>query len=103
MILDGTFIFALIMLVFYLFLLARFDLVKRPAFFLIGVLGVATAFAARFFAITGEFNAGIFVVVRILDSVGAAAAFLMAVASCFGGKLPGKFDALEKKAEEATE
>ena len=99
---DGTFMLAMIMLIFYLYLLARFDRVKRPAFFLIGALGIATAFAARFFAVGGNPGAGIFVVVRVLDSIGGAAAFLMAVAACFGGKLPGKFDGLEKKAEDAT-
>ena len=100
---DGAAGFATILLVFYLYLLARFDLVKRPAFFLIGALGLLVAFAARFFAVGGNPGHDIYVVVRILDSAGAAAAFLMAVVACFGGKLPGKFDGLEKKAAEATE
>ena len=99
MLYDGSFIFSAILLVFYLFLLAHFDLVKRPAFFLIGVLGLAAAFAARFFAISGVSTDGIFYVVRILDSAGGAAAFLMAVASCFCGKLPG----VDKQADEADE
>ena len=76
-----------ILVAFYLFLLVRWQYVKRPFFFTVGVLGIAPVIAARLFSI-GSVNA-LEIVSGILTTVGVLAAFLSAVAACYCGKLPG--------------
>jgi len=83
---DST--LAAILLVFYLFCLARWNVVKRPAPYLIGALGLVLVLVGRFFAVGGNPSAGVVVVTRILDVVGLLVAFCMAVVSCYGAPLP---------------
>jgi len=92
------------MLVFYLYLLARWQHVKRPAFFLLGTLGLLLAFVGRFFAVGGNPGSDIMIVVRIFDVIGSLVAFLGAVVACYGAALPGQLakvaDDLASKAGE---
>ncbi len=75
-----------ILLVFYLYLLVRFQHVKRPGLFLIGVAGLALAFVSNFFLV----HHSVAVVAHVLFSVSALVAFVGAVGACFGGELPGQ-------------
>ncbi|MHC4562566.1 MAG: hypothetical protein ACYS8X_07325 [Planctomycetota bacterium] len=76
-----------ILLVFYLYLLVRWDHVRRPVCFLIGAAGLLFALFGHFFAIAG-YNSGAAVVTRLFDVIGAMVAFVFAVAACYGAKLP---------------
>ena len=75
-----------VLLVFYLYLLVRFQNVKRPGLFLIGVAGLALVFVANFFLV----HHSVAVVALILTALGALVAFVGAVGACFGGQLPGQ-------------
>jgi hypothetical protein len=69
-----------VLLVFYLYLLVRWQYVRLPMFYLIGVAGFV-------FAMIGGFipNA---TVVSIFSTIGMIVAFVGAVGACFGAKLP---------------
>jgi len=77
---DLTTAVTAILLVFYLYLLARWQHVKRPWMYLVGAVGIALAVFARFF--------GAGTAMRILNTLGALIAFKAAVGACYGGKLP---------------
>jgi len=76
---DLTTAVTAILLVFYLYLLARWQHVKRPWMYLVGAVGIALAVFARFF--------GAGTAMRILNTLGALIAFKAAVGACYGGKL----------------
>ena len=76
-----------ILLVFYLYLLVRWDYVRRPVCFLIGAAGLLFALFGHFFAIAG-YDSGAAVVTRLFDVIGAMVAFVCGVAACYGAKLP---------------
>lgn len=69
-----------VLLVFYLYLLVRWQYVRLPMFYLIGVAGFV-------FAMIGGFipNA---TVVSIFSTIGMIVAFVGAVGACFGAKFP---------------
>ncbi len=79
--LSGT-----IMLIFYLYLLARWQYVKRPILFLLGAAGLVFGMIGGFFG-SGETGA---TVARIFGVIGVIVAFVAAVGACFGGELPVK-------------
>jgi len=75
-----------LLLIFYLFLLARWQFVKRPLLYLLGAAGMVFGLIAGFFG-SGE-NAA--VVARIFVAISNIVAFVAAVGACFGGELPVK-------------
>ena len=82
---DFAFSSLVILLVFYLYLLARWQYVKRPFFFLIGAAGILFAMCGAFFTL----GRATLVVSQIFQIIGTLVAFVGAVAACFGAKLPG--------------
>lgn len=74
-----------ILLVFHLYLLARWQYVKRPFFFLIGAVGLLFAYVGSFFGLAGATMK----VMIIFQIIGTLVAFVGAVAACYGAKLPG--------------
>ena len=76
-----------ILLVFYLYLLARSQCVNRNSCFLVGAAGLALAIASGFFTPwLGQTWAN--VLVGILSTIGGLVAFLGAFCACYCGKLP---------------
>jgi len=75
-----------LLFMFYLVCLLRWNLVKRPLFYLLGVAGLLFGLIAGFFG-NGE-NAA--VVARIFVAISNIVAFAAAVGACFGGELPMK-------------
>ena len=76
-----------VLLVFYLYLLVRWERVRRPSMFLIGALALTAGFVGRFFAI--GHNTKLQIVLQVLDCIAAIGAFACAVAACCGAALPG--------------
>jgi len=75
-----------ILLVFYLYLLAHFDLVKRKGCYLVGVAGLLLIMVGMFFLPwLGSDWAN--VLVGIFNWVGSLVAFLAAVGACYGAEL----------------
>ena len=72
-----------ILLVFYLYLLARWQHVKRPSLYLLGSLGILAHFCAEFF-LAGDGAT----VCMIVQTIGKLVAFMGVVLACFGGELP---------------
>jgi len=76
-----------ILLVFYLYALAKWDVVKRPLFLLIGGGGLLMAILAGFFgAWAGMKWANI--LMAILNTIGTIIAFAGAFIAVYGAKLP---------------
>ena len=75
---------AMILLVFYVYLLARWQHVKRPSLYLIGVLGLLFGMLGGFFGM-GQTGATL---ARIFGTIGCMVAFAAAVGACFGAELP---------------
>jgi hypothetical protein len=75
-----------ILMIFYLYLLVRWQHVKRPWCYLMGAAGLVVVMIAQFFAL-GNVTA-LLVIKTILVTLGTIAAFNGAVGACFGGKLP---------------
>jgi len=78
-----------VMIIFYFYLLARWQYVKRPFFYLIGALGLVFAFCGGFFVLSPTAGSGLQIVNRIFMLVGMLVSFVGAVTACFGAKLPG--------------
>jgi len=74
------------LLVFYLYLLVRWQHVKRPLCYLIGVVALLAGFFGRFFAI--GHSSSVMVVTQVFDCIAAIVAFAAAVGACYGAKLP---------------
>ena len=75
-----------ILLVFYLYLLARWERVKRPMLYLLGAAGLAFGMAGGFFLVSGS----TITVARVFGVIGTLVAFAGVVGACFGGELPVK-------------
>ena len=92
---DLTTAVTAILLVFYLYLLVRWQHVKRPWLYLCGAAGIALALFGRFF--------GAGTVMRIFNTLGVLIAFAGAVGASYGAELP-VYDAMlsPKKAEDAA-
>ena len=73
-----------ILLVFYVYLLARWQYVRRPMFYLLGVAGLLFGMLGGFFG-TSETGAAL---ARIFGTVGTMVAFAAVVGACFGAQLP---------------
>ena len=69
-----------ILFVFYLYALARWQIVKRPPLFFLGVLGLLFAFVGLFFTL-GDSTMK---VAKIFDIIGLLVGFAGAVLSCAG-------------------
>jgi len=76
-----------ILLVFYLYLLARPAGIRRGAFFLIGAGGIVLALVGGFFE-TWTPRTWANVLVGLFSTIGSLAAFVGAFLACYGGKLP---------------
>ena len=76
----------IVLLIFYVYLLARWQYVKRPLFYLVGVAGLVFGMISMFLG-SGEY-AG--VVARFFTAFGVIVAFLAAVGACYGAQLPIK-------------
>ncbi|HHH76229.1 MAG TPA: hypothetical protein ENL03_04305 [Phycisphaerae bacterium] len=93
------------LLVFYLYLLVKGDLVKRPFFYCIGALGIIVALASAFFMVgsTGLNEkreiAAVQILANIFELIGILVAFVGAFAACFTGKLPVNVPGMESKDE----
>ncbi|HUS47989.1 MAG TPA: hypothetical protein VNA25_28730 [Phycisphaerae bacterium] len=74
----------LVLLVFYLYLLARWQHVKRPVCYLAGALGLLIAMISGFFGM-GETAA---ILTRVFTTIGCMLAFVGAVGACYGAELP---------------
>ena len=84
-----------VLMVFYLFLMVRWQYVKRPLFFLVGAAGIALILAAQFFAWPKTMA-----VVKIFNAIGTLVAFAGAAIACFGAKLPVNIPGAEMPSEE---
>ncbi len=73
-----------VLLIFHLYLLVRWEKVKRANMFLIGLAGLLLTFIGNFFMIRG----GAPTVAAVFYCVGALGAFLGAVGACYPGELP---------------
>ena len=69
-----------VILVFYMYALARWQIVKRAPFFFLGVLGVLFAFVGLFFTL-GNSTVKVF---QIFHIIGLLVAFASAVLACAG-------------------
>ena len=84
-------------LVFYFYLLVRWQHVKRPMCYLMGAVGLGLILAAQIFGVGTARALGI---LRLIFTViGSLAAFFGAVGACFGAKLPGWAEGAVAKAE----
>ena len=77
-----------VFVIFYLYVLVRWQYVKRPCCFLAGSLGIVAVLAGRFFAVGNDPSCGVVIVMRVLNMIGLLVAFAGAVGACYGGKLP---------------
>ncbi len=77
-----------VLIVFYMYLLARWQHVRRPWAYLVGSVGLVLALAGEFFAVGGNPCSGVVVVTRIFQIIGAVIALTGAIVACFGGKMP---------------
>lgn len=75
-----------ILLVFYLYLLVRWQHVRRPMCYLVGAAALMLVFVGMFFAI--GHHRYVMIVTEVLAGIGNLAAFVSAVFACYGGKLP---------------
>ncbi len=71
-----------VLLVFALYLLARWQYVKRPLFYLLGVGGIALAFFGGFFSGVSA------IAVNIFHTLGALISLAGFVGACYGAQLP---------------
>jgi hypothetical protein len=79
-------IFAVVLLVFHLYLLARWEKVRRAGFYLLGCAGLVVIFLGNFFLIGGSSRVG--AVGELFYCLGLLPALVGAVGSCFPGELP---------------
>ena len=84
-----------LLLLFYLFLLIKWSLVKRPMLYLVGALGIALHFAGGFL-LAGEGKTACL----IFETIGLLVAFLCAVGACFGGDLPMQLGKMGEQKQE---
>ncbi len=88
---------AAILLVFYLYLLAKPEKIKRNPCFLIGTAGLVLAIIGAFFAPWASVGSNwAMVLVAIFGTFGSLIAFIAAVLACYAGKLPLPCDLAEE-------
>lgn len=75
-----------VIVAFYFVLAVRWQLVRRPMLYLIGVGGVLLMMIALFFGLGSSLAAA--KVMMVLQIIGLIVAFKCAVCACYGGKLP---------------
>ena len=85
---EPGFTLAGILLVFYLYLLVRWQHVRRPTFYLIGAGGLGLVFLGQFILFAGGTVKVVAILARIVDLAGVLAALAGAVGACYGAKLP---------------
>jgi len=86
-----------VLVVFYLFLAARWDYVRRPLPFVVGVLAVLVVMLAGFFML----GRSTMTVGRVFMIIGTIVAFAAGIATCANMKMPIDMSALSGgKAEE---
>ena len=78
----------IVLLVFYLYLLVRWERVNRPMCFLVGTAGLLLILACAFFGLgSGKVVTALG---GVFSTIGLLVAFVGAVGACFGGELPVK-------------
>jgi hypothetical protein len=95
---SGTSLILVVLVVFYLYLLVRWQCVKREMFVLLGLAGLLLGLIGQFFTL----GASTMVVSEILMIIGGIVAFVAAVGACYGGKLPIKVPGMEKEGSKPT-
>jgi hypothetical protein len=75
-----------ILLVFYLYLLARWQYVRRPMLFLLGAAGLVFSMVGLFFTLSTDTVK----VAIIFHIIGNLVAFVGGLGACFGAPLPVK-------------
>lgn len=82
----------LIVLVFYLYGVARWNIVRRPPLFFLGALGLLFAFVGQFFMLGSD---PAVTAAKVFAIIGLSVAFAMAVLSCAGAtvSMQGMLDA----------
>ena len=93
----GTLAIGSILLVFHLYLLVRWEKVRQPKFFRIGVWGFVLILLANFFFLS--IDRDILTVGGVLNCIGLILAFVGAVGSCRPEMLPIIGSADEKASE----
>ena len=82
-----------ILLIFYFYLLVRWQHVRRPMMYLLGAAGLVFSMVGAFFTL----GSSTYVVATIFGIIGNLVAFVGAVGACYGAqlpmKLPGNLDA----------
>ena len=86
-----------ILLVFYLYLLVRWQYVKRPLLFLLGSAGVLFALVGGFF----NFEATVSVL-KIFHTIGSIVAFAAGVGACYGAALPVNLPGIHEAGDKPT-
>ncbi len=94
---SGILVIGSILLVFHLYLLVRWEKVRRLGFFRVGVLGFVVILSANFFFLTTDRD--ILTVGGVLNGIGLILAFIGAVGSCRPEMLPVIGSADEKATE----
>ena len=97
---SGILVIGAILLVFHLYLLVRWEKVRRPGWFQVGILGFVVILSANFFFLS--IDRDILTVGGVLNCIGLILAFVGAVGSCRPEMLP-IIGSAEKKAVEAVE
>ena len=75
-----------ILLIFYFYLLVRWQNVRRPLMYLLGAAGLLFSMVGAFFTL----GMSTYVVAAIFGIIGNLVAFACAILACFGGTLPMK-------------
>ncbi len=74
-----------LIVLFYLYALIKWDIVKRPPLYFLGVVGLLIAFVGAFFVV-GE-KGGYPTAQKILEIIGLLVAFVSAVVCCAGASV----------------
>jgi len=86
-----------VLMVFYLYLLVRWQYVRRPLCYLLGMAGWAVVFLGWLLGAASAPD----VVMRLLSVIGAFVVFTCAVGACFGARLPVWENLVSPKPEQA--
>ena len=97
---SGILAIGSILLVFHLYLLVRWEKVRRPGWFRVGILGFVVILSANFFFLTTDRD--ILIVGGVLNGIGLILAFIGAVGSCRPEMLP-IIGSADEKATEAVD
>ena len=97
---SGILAIGAILLVFHLYLLVRWEKVRRPGWFRVGILGFVMMLSANFFFLS--IDRDILTVGGVLNGIGLIMAFIGAVGSCRPEMLP-IIGSADEKATEAVD